>query len=224
MFKNLESLYFKFLLFLDKIFILPYQLSYKLFKNSVLAYFLGTFLLALLSIVLGKLLLGIIYYINRNYIKSLNEELIKWYNLSVEALERGDTEKYHLFNNEANEYFGKLFFFSIAQSASLLIFIPFILFFLQFRFGEVEFPLPWLPFKANYIATFILCYILAWLFFKRIFAFIPPYKKIDQYIETCTSVQREMKSMAEVLKRKMEALKEQSQEENKPLKKDESAL
>jgi hypothetical protein len=39
----------------------------------------------------GKLLLGFIFYINRNYIKTLNEELVKWYNLSVEALERGDS-------------------------------------------------------------------------------------------------------------------------------------
>ncbi|MEZ0344562.1 MAG: hypothetical protein ABWJ99_07175 [Caldimicrobium sp.] len=224
MFETLEAYYFKFLLFLDKVFILPYQLFYKLLKNSVLAYFLGTFLLALSSIMLGKLLLGVIYYVNRNYIKSLTEELVKWYNLSVEALERGDTERFHLFNNEANEYFGKLFFFSIAQSASLLIFIPFILFFLQFRFGEVEFPLPWLSLKANYFATFLLCYLLAWILFKRVSPLIPLYKKIDQYIEICNSVQREMKSMAEVLKRKMEALKEQSQDENKSLKKDESAL
>lgn len=214
MLENFDVYYFKFLLFLDKFFILPYQFFYKLFKSSVLAYFLGTFFLSLLAIMTGKLFLGFIYYLNRHYIRSLNEELIKWYNLSVEALEKGDSEKFHLFNNEANEYFGKLFFLSIAQSASLIIFLPFILFFLQFRFGEIEFPIPGFPFKANYFATFILCYVLAWIFFKRISPFLPIFKRIDHYIEICGSVQKEMKSMAEILKKKMEVLKrEQSQKE-----------
>ncbi|WP_038057350.1 hypothetical protein [Thermodesulfobacterium hydrogeniphilum] len=208
---NFEFYYLKFLFIIDKIFIIPYKFFYFIFKNPVWAYFLGTFILSFTALLIGKLLLGFVFYINRSYIKSLNEELIKWYNLSVEALEKKDSEKFHLFNKEANEYFGKLFFLNIAQSISLLVILPFILAWLQFRFGEIKFPLPVsIPFigsQANYIFVFLICYLLAWLFYKQIYRFLPIYRKIEKFIVICGDVQKEMKSMAEVLKKKIEASK-----------------
>jgi hypothetical protein len=203
MFDKIELYYYKLMFTLDKIFLLPYKLFYFIFKNGILAYFLGTFVLSFLAILVGKLLLGFIFYINRNYIKTLNEELVKWYNLSVEALERGDSERFHLFNKEANEYFGKLFFLNISHTVSLLIPLPFLLFWLQLRFGKVEFPLPFFEYKVNYFFTFVVCYFLAWIFYKLIYRYLPVYKKIEEFVAICGDVQKEMKSMAEVLKEKL---------------------
>ncbi|MBO8143484.1 MAG: hypothetical protein H0Z16_02725 [Thermodesulfobacterium sp.] len=204
--EKFEIYYYKFLLIIDRIFILPYKFFYFIFKNPVFAYFLGTFTLGFLAVLIGKLFLGSIFYLNRKYIKILNEELIKWYNLSVEALEKEDSEKFQLFNKEANEYFGKLFFLNIAQSISLLIPLPFVLAWLQFKFGEIKFFLPFsIPFvgnQVNYIFTFLVCYLLACMLYKKICKFLPIFRKIEEFIAICGDVQKEIKSMAEVLKKK----------------------
>ena len=68
-------------LLLDRLF-LP---AYHLVRDPVLAYFLGTFLLALGCVVLGQLLLYLIVAVNRNHTESLLAELVHWNNPAVEG-------------------------------------------------------------------------------------------------------------------------------------------
>ena len=98
-------MYERLFLTLDKVFI-PF---YRLVDDPVWAYFLGTFLLAFLCVLVGELLVGLAVYVNRDHLKRLTHELIKWNNLAVEAVEKGRPDAYHTFNKEANEVYGNSF-------------------------------------------------------------------------------------------------------------------
>ncbi len=196
-------MYEKWLLYLDKVFI-PF---YRLVEDPVLAYFLGTFLLAALCVVLGELLVGLAVYMNRHHVKKLTNDLIHWNNLAVEAVKKGDNESYHTFNKEANDVYGKLFFLSIAHSAACLVPIPFVLAWMQMRFGTVEFPLPFnvpgLGSSVNYIFTFVVLYLPAYWLFKKFKGRLPVFSKIEEIIKESGRAVQEMKSLADVLEKRI---------------------
>ena len=198
-------MYERLLMFLDRWFIS----FYRLVEDPILAYFLGTFLLALLCVLVGELLVGLAVYLNRDYLRRLTEELIQWNNLAVEAVEKGNPDACHTFNREANEVYGKLFFLSIAHSAACLVPIPFVLAWMQMRFGEVQFPLPFavpgVGDSVNYIFTFVVLYLPAWWLFKRIKRHLPVYRRIEALIDESGQAVKEMKSLADVLEKKMKA-------------------
>ncbi len=198
-------MYERLLIFLDRWFISLYRLV----EDPILAYFLGTFLLAFLCVLVGELLVGLAVYLNRDYLRRLTDELIQWNNLAVEAVEKGNPDAYHTFNREANEVYGKLFFLSIAHSAACLVPIPFVLAWMQMRFGEVQFPLPFavpgVGDSVNYIFTFVVLYLPAWWFFKKIRKHLPIYRRIEALLEDSGRAVKEMKSLADVLEKKMKA-------------------
>ena len=199
-------MYDKILLYLDRVFIWPYRLI----PDPLWAYFFGTFCLVALCVIIGELSVGLAVYVNRNHVKKLTEELIHWNNLTVEAVERGDSEAYHRFNKEANDVYGKLFFLSIAHSAACLWPIPFVLAWMEMRFGEVRFPLPFhldLPIvgdSVNYVFTFVILYLPAWWLFKQVKKYLPLFKKIDALIEESGRAARHMKSLAEIIEKRVQ--------------------
>ena len=87
--------------------------------------------------------------------------------------------------------------------------IPFVLAWMEPRFGALEFPLPVnLPVvgdSVNYIFTFVVLYLPAWWIFKKIRRYLPIYARIDALLEESTHVVKEMKSLADVLEKKMKA-------------------
>ncbi len=196
-------MYEKWLIYLDQAFI-PF---YRLVDDPVLGYFLGTFILASFCVVLGELLVGLAVYLNRHHVRKLTNDLIHWNNLAVEAVKKGDSEAYHTFNREANDVYGKLFFLSIAHSAACLVPIPFVLAWMQMRFGAVEFPLPLsvpgLGSSVNYVFTFVVLYLPAYWFFKKIKKKLPVFREIEKVIVESGRAVQEMKSLADVLEKKI---------------------
>ncbi len=202
------------LIYLDKIF-LPF---YQLLGDPILAYFLGTFLLATVCVIVGEFLVGIAFYANRNYVNKLTNDLVQWNNLSVEAVKKGNTDAYHTFNKEANDVYGKLFFLTIAHSAAFLVPIPFVLFWMQFRFGLIEFPLPFhvpiLGGNVSYLFTFIVLYLPAYWMFKKIKTKLPLFRKFDRIIRESSEVVKEMKSLADVLEERIKSSKAREKDSN----------
>ncbi len=200
-------MYDRWLEYLDR-FLIPF---YRLVDDPVLAYFLGTFLLAVICVLIGELLVGLAIYMNRDHLRRLTDELIKWNNLAVEAAEKGHSDAYHTFNKEANDVYGKLFFLSIAHSAACLVPIPFVLAWMEMRFGTVEFPLPFnLPVvgdSVNYIFTFVVLYLPAWWLFKKVKRYLPIYRDIEALLEDSTRAVKEMKSLADLLEKRMKKSK-----------------
>ncbi|RMF85112.1 MAG: hypothetical protein D6736_17955 [Nitrospinota bacterium] len=148
----------------------PYLiLLYKLTGDPLLDYFLGTFLLAFLSVIVGDVTSVIVSRVNKRYTESLTRDLIAHNTLSLEAMKSSDGQLYQACNTLANEAFGKVFFHLIALSASSLWPIFFALAWMQSRFVGIELPLPVrVPMMGNavgYSFLFFLLYAISRLLF-----------------------------------------------------------
>ena len=180
---------------------------YRLVPDPIGAFFIGTFLLAFVTVIIGEFTISIAFLANRKYVDNLNSELIKWNNLSVEAIEAGDKETYKSCNDQANEIFGKVFFLSLAYAASSLWPAPFALAWMQYRFSNLELPLPFkIPFlgdKVGYIALFILLYITAKYIFTFLKPYLPYFRKIDAMLAVYEQEQAKMKSFGDLLEKSL---------------------
>ena len=157
---------------------------YRLTGYPLVDYYLGTFLLALLTVLVGELTISLVFRINKAHLDKLNARVEKMKRLSSEALALGDQEGYKACNKEGNDAFGQLFFNKFGLSAASLWPIFFALAWMQERFSEIGLPLPWIGWEINYFFFFLLCYILARIFFGRIKGKLPYFKGIHQTLLT----------------------------------------
>jgi hypothetical protein len=157
---------------------------YRLTGYPLADYFLGTFLLALLAVVVGELTISIVFKVNKAHLDRLNAKVEKMSHLSEEALRLGDEESYKAINKEGNDAFGHLFFNKFGLSAASLWPIFFALAWMQERFSEIGLPLPWIGWEINYFFFFLLCYILARIFFGRIKRKLPYFRGMHQTLLT----------------------------------------
>jgi hypothetical protein len=157
---------------------------YRLTGNPMADYFLGTFLLALLAVVVGELTISIVFKVNKAHLDRLNARVEKMKCLSEEALRLRDERSYKAINKEGNDAFGHLFFNKFGLSAASLWPIFFALAWMQERFAEIGLPLPWIGWEINYFFFFLMCYILARIFFSRIKRNLPYFRGIHQTLLT----------------------------------------
>ncbi len=165
---------------LDPVLILFYRLT----GQPLLDYWLGTFLLALLTVVIGELTISIVFRINKAHLDKLNARVEKMKRLSEEALNLGDEKAYKAINKEGNDAFGHLFFNKFGLSAASLWPIFFALAWMQERFAEIDLPLPWIGWEINYVFFFLLCYVLARILFGRLKRHLPYFKGVHRMLST----------------------------------------
>jgi hypothetical protein len=166
----------------------PYIIHlYRFTGIAFVDYFLGTFLLALVTVVVGELTLSLALRFNLRHIRSLEDELMKNRDLSVEAAVQGDAESYRACNDQANDAFGRYFFTMIAYSAAALWPIPFALTWMQYRFHLVEFklayPLSVVWPSTGYVTTFVLLYVLARILFKNLRPYLPYFREVQKMLD-----------------------------------------
>jgi len=157
---------------------------YRITGNPVHDYYIGTFLLALLTVLVGEFTISIVFRVNRRHLEKLNSRYQDLSRLSSQALEQGDKESYKAVNKEGNDAFGQLFFNKFGLSAASLWPIFFALAWMQRRFSEIDLPLPLVGLEINYFFFFLLCYVGARIFFSRIKRKLPYFKGIHQSLLT----------------------------------------
>lgn len=144
----------------DAFLITPYRWP----GHPVIGWWLGTTILAMWSVLLGRLTIALVFRANRSYIEETVQEVSERHHQSMNALKSGDQAAYKGINRLANDAFGKSFFLQIAMAAASLWPLPLALGWLQMRFAAVDFPLPVsLPLTGNtvgYAFIFIPLYIL----------------------------------------------------------------
>ena len=152
----------------------PYLIwGYRLTGQATLNFILGTVLLAVCSLVLGEISILLASRAIRKHADRIRGEASRYHQLSMDALAAGDRTTYQAANELANEAFGKTFYVQVAQSGAFFWPGVFALAWMQYRFFEVEFPLPFVGFSLGYIGVFILIYLLAFLGWKRVKARLP---------------------------------------------------
>jgi hypothetical protein len=152
----------------------PYLIwFYRVPGNAWVGFFLGTFVLALICLILGDATAVVANRLVGRHMENHAAEALKYGDLSITAAKAGDKPAYQAANRLANEAFGLSFFSLMALSMARLWPLPFALAWMQYRFLDVEVPLPLLPWSLGYIGVFILIYILAYFLLKRVRGILP---------------------------------------------------
>lgn len=156
-------------LFLD-----PYLIQfYRLTGRTELDFLVGTFVVALIALLLGEFTSSLASVIVRRPLERVAEEAKKYHELSMEALKDGDRPAYEATNQVANEVFSKSFFMHIALSATFFWPVFFALAWMQYRFLEVGFPIPGTGWSVGYLGVFIIIYALAYFLMKQVKRLLP---------------------------------------------------
>jgi uncharacterized membrane protein (DUF106 family) len=137
---------------------------------------IGTFLLALLVVVIGEFTISLVFLVNRKHLDKLNQQLKKYSDLSQEALRLGDEASYKALNKQANDAYGHVFFNKFGLSAAALWPAFFALDWMQPHFAEIGVAVPGFSSGANYVVVFLFCYILARIVFGRLKRHLPYFK------------------------------------------------
>lgn len=179
---------------LDPVFIVLYRIT----GNSVIDFFTGTFLVALLTVVLGEFTISIAYRVNREHLKVLNSKMVSMHNRSLDALKSGNKEKYKSSNKEANDAFGRVFFNAIALSAACLWPIFFALGWMQTRFIGIGFPVPFTGWEANYVVVFLAAYIICRILFGHLRPRLPYFKQVQRELDEQNKEAGKLESFADL--------------------------
>jgi hypothetical protein len=145
---------------------------YRFPDNALLGYYLGTLVLSLACVIVGKYSISLAYHLNKKNIVRDNNEVAHFQSLSITALKSGDKEAFKASNSVVNDAFGKLYFSQIALAASYLWPVFVALGWMQYRFSEVTFSIPFsipgIGNKVGYTITFILCYVIMRICIRKI--------------------------------------------------------
>ena len=171
---------------------------YRITGYAYVDFFFGTFVLALAAVIIGEFTISLAFLANRRAIDKTTGEVVRYNNLSVDAVIAKNKNAYTASNKLANDAFGRSFFMQIALSTAFLWPIPFALGWMQYRFFDVEFRLPGTEVSVGYIAVFILLYIAAYLLFRRVKYRVPYFRKIREMLDAPKKSLAEMKSFADL--------------------------
>jgi hypothetical protein len=179
-----DSLYYQ----LDTFLIFFYRIT----GASLVDYFIGTFVVAFLCVIIGELSISLAIKFNKRYLDSMSKEMKQKEMLSIAAYQAGDRDGYKSLNKEATDVWGKHFFTMVAYSAGILWPIPFALGWMQTRFADVQFDLA-LPLSllfgksVGYIFTFIPVYILSRIVFKYLRPHLPYFRGVQNLLNQADS-------------------------------------
>jgi hypothetical protein len=136
---------------------------FRLPEHPLAGYWLGTSVLALTSWAIGEYSIALAFRLNKTMIKKEIWKMDHFQKLSFAALRAGDKTSFKACNGIANEAYGKSFFTQITLSAASLWPLFIALGWMQHRFSDIEFSLPFsIPLiggTLGYFSTFLFCYI-----------------------------------------------------------------
>ncbi|MGD9209445.1 MAG: hypothetical protein PVI90_01650 [Desulfobacteraceae bacterium] len=173
----------EFYIWLDKILISFYRFT----GIAIIDYLVGTTMLCFMCVVIGQMTYCWVYRRNHHYLFESGKEMMHMHKLSLRALKAKNKAAYSSCNIVANDAFGKHFFAQIATGMATIWPLPFLLAWMQWRFGEVDFILPvTLPLLGNtvgYLFTFFPIYIVAYIIFNRFKRQLPYFSYFNQWVE-----------------------------------------
>ena len=142
----------------DPVLIAPFRF----FTNPMAGWWAGIAALAFWSTLLGEMTTAVVSRINRRVVVKNIEESDYYHEQSLKAKQAGDEKAYKGINRLANEAYGKSFFLMIATGMAALWPAFFAAAWLDMRFRDIVFPLPkWAGgFELNFLAPFIICYVV----------------------------------------------------------------
>ncbi|WP_319584143.1 hypothetical protein [uncultured Pseudodesulfovibrio sp.] len=150
--------------------------------NAYVGFAIGLIWVSLVATVIGELCMAGVYFTNKKHFRTINRDMVDHHNLSVKALGAKNKTAWKACNSIANDAFGKNFFARIALFASSLWVVPFGIGWLFYRFGHVDFTVPFLG-SVGPAFVFIPVYILVRYLFSLAKPWLPVFKTIRQKVK-----------------------------------------
>jgi hypothetical protein len=148
---------------------------FRLTNMPLVDFLIGTAVMALLALCLGKFGSAAVLTAGRRYTQHVVGEAKKYQDLSHEALKIGDRSAYEAANKLANEAFNKSFFHGVAQSAAYFWPVGLVLAWMQYRFLNIELlTIPGTGLTIGFVGVFILLYTMIILIINYIKRKISP--------------------------------------------------
>jgi hypothetical protein len=147
----------------------PYLIwFYRLTGHAGVDFVIGTFFLAAISLLIGEVTVFLAFLFIRKRLGEKISEAEKYQTLSIDALKAGNKEAYNAANKLAKDAFGHTFFQQLTLSSAFLWPVCFALAWMQYRFLNVEVPIPGTKWSLGFIGVFIIIYVMAYLIMKRL--------------------------------------------------------
>lgn len=147
----------------------PYLIwFYRLTGHAGVNLVIGTLFLAGLTQILGGSTAFLAAKFTKKHFDRYNEEAMKYHDLSMDALKAGNKQVFKAANTLANDAFGHTFFQQVTLSAAFLWPVFFALAWMQYRFLELEVPIPGTNYSLGFIGVFIPLYFLTYWIIKKI--------------------------------------------------------
>ena len=156
--------------------------AFRLTDNPYVGFTLGIFWICLVATVLGELCMAGVYFLNARHFAKMNKDMVSHHNLSVRAIGVKDKGAWKACNSIANDAFGKNFFAHIALFASSLWMVPFGMGWLFYRFGSVDFTVPFIG-AVGPSFIFVPAYILTRFLFGKAKPWLPVFRTIKRKIK-----------------------------------------
>jgi hypothetical protein len=173
--------------FLDPALILPFQWALMLGIAPFWAFFIGVTVVSVLATIIGELSMAGIYYLNHRYLEKDTSEMVKFNNLSIQAIAQQDKGAYKACNHMANEAFGRTMFSGIALFAASMWPAFFVLGWLSYRFSDADIILPGLDYQIAFQAIFIPVYIISRIVFAKVLKRrMWPFTRIEAWRQSVT--------------------------------------
>jgi hypothetical protein len=161
---------------------------YRLSGIAMLDYLIGTFVLAMITVILGELAVSLAMKFNQGHVARLTAETDRMEAMSLAAYSEGKMEQYKALNQAATDSWARQFFSMMGYSMGIFWPLPFALGWMQTRFQDVAFPIVFplsLVFRdgVGYIFTFIPLYIAARIIFKYMRPWLPYFKGVQKMLD-----------------------------------------
>ncbi len=174
--------------------------AFRLTDNPYIGFAIGLFWICLISTLLGELFMAGVYFSNAKHFAKINRDMVNHHNLSVQAIGAKNKKAWKACNSIANDAFGKNFFAHIALFASSLWVVPFAIGWMFYRFGEVDFIVPFIG-EVGPSFIFIPTYILIRWGFGKVKDYLPVFRTIKRKIRE-NEGEEEMLLFSDLIKNK----------------------
>ncbi len=161
---------------LDALLIAPFRLP----DSALIGFWLGCTTLAVLCLITGELTSALLFLLHHKRFTTMQDEVLRYHNLSVDALHSGNKEAYLATNKMAHERFGQSFFALGTLGLASIWPLPFALAWLSLRFEGVEIlAVPGTSLHLGYVFVLLVCYIAVRLLFGRCRRFLPFFAHVE---------------------------------------------
>jgi len=166
---------------------------YRLTGYTFVDFLIGTFVLAFLAVMLGELTTAVGLLINRRHLEKATEEMVRYQNLSVDAIGANDKAAFKAANKLANDAFGRTFFMQVAVSAAFVWPVFIALTWMGSRFADVEFRLAFTDRTVGYVAVFVPLYAAAYLCLRQLRQRLPYFGRVRAVMDAFKTQAKQMK-------------------------------